>query len=146
MSLPTFRHALDNPNHPGHDLARLTLSLSNLHDFAERFVSVQSSAQFPSELDSKAFSAYESTCWELYELLRDQYHIEEGFFAFDLFPEDFQPILKAAIEAQDRASFLLAEYWTPERAGEAQERSAERFEEECEAVVEECTELMKEES
>ena len=126
----SMRHELDNPNHPGHDLARLTLSLNNLHDLAERFVSLESSAQSPSELESKAFFAYESTCWELYELLRDKYHIEEAFFELSLFPEEFQPILAAAIKAQDRASYLIAEYWTPERAGEAQERSAKRFEEE----------------
>lgn len=134
MSTTIFRHALDNPNHPGHELARLALSLNNLHDLAERFVSLES----PSELESQAFSAYETICWELYEILHDKYHFEEGFFEYALFPEDFQSILRAAIKAQDRASYLLAEYWTPER-------SAERFEQECKALVEEYTEFMEEE-
>lgn len=130
---PFFVTPSTTPNHPGHELARLTLSLNNLYDLAERFVSSES----PSELESQAFSAYETTCWKLYKLLRDKYHIEEAFFELSLFPEEFQPILAAAIKAQDRASYLLAEYWTPER-------SAERFEQECKALVEECTESMEE--
>ena len=134
----SMRHVLDTPNHPGHGLARLTLSLNNLHDLAERFVSSESSAQSPSELESKAFFAYESTCWELYELLRDKYHIEEAFFELSLFSEEFQPVLAAAIKAQNIASYLIAEYWTPER-------SAKRFEDECKALVEECEALIEEE-
>ena len=75
-------YTLSNPEHPGHALIKLTQKLENLHEPME----FQLTASVP---DKTLVTVYESTCWELYELLRDKCHFEEGFFSFDLFSEEF---------------------------------------------------------
>ena len=116
-------HALNDPQHPGYILIKLTQKLENLHESMEFQLTNPSS-------DQTLVAVYESTCVELYELLRDKYHIEEAFFEYSLFDEEFQPILAAAVQAQNKGFDLLARYWTPER-------SAEWFEGECETLTKE---------
>ena len=116
-------YTLSDPQHPGYTLIKLTQKLENLHESME----FQLAAPNP---DQALVAVYDSACVELYELLRDKYHIEEAFFELSLFSEEFQPILAAAIKAQDIGFDLLARYWTPEQ-------SAEWFEKECEALIKE---------